>query len=350
MPQQRLANVQFDAEIRDELKRLAASDNWHSLAGVSAGYLIVAAAILAGEYSAWLYPLAVLVIGARQRALTTILHDAAHGRAARSRRLNWLVGTYLSGYLVFQTFRLYRQSHVMNHHGHLGEAEHDPDFQLYLDAGLYSGMNRSRFFWRQVVATLLLVNAPAYLWYVTRHRSVALLKSREELLGFTLFWAAVAALLTMFGGWRLFLMYWLVPYMTSFLVIGRFIEIAEHFPMLGTPQARTVLHSTRNRFSHGLEALFFSMHNENYHLVHHLRPEIPYWNLPKAHRAMLRDAEYARVNRQFGGIFFSANRQPALIPALVSGAIALPPARERGSGCQQQERCDRVSASCGPGS
>ena len=89
------------------------------------------------------------------------------------------------------------------------------------------------------------------------------------------------------------------------------------------------LHSTRNRFSHPIEAALFSMHNENFHLVHHLRPDIPFWNVARAHRVMMRCPAYAQVNARFGGIFVSSNGQPALFPALVAGTIALP--LERGA-------------------
>lgn len=324
MRHSRLANVRFDSDIAAALKRLSALDNWHALLALAADYLLVAAAVLAAESAPLLYVASLVLIGSRQRALTTILHDAAHGRAARTRWLNWVAGTFLSGYLIFQAFQPYRQSHVMNHHGHLGDPGHDPDLQLYLDTGLYDGMSRARFFWRQVLATLLLLNAIGYLWYVTRHRLLALVRCRAELVYMGLFWGAIFVLLSLLGAWRLFLLYWVVPYLTTFLIIGRFIEIAEHFPLLGTAQASSVLYSTRNRFSHAAEALFFSMHNENFHLVHHLRPEIPFWNMAKAHRVMLADAQYARANAGFGGIFFSGNGQPALIPALLSGAIALP--------------------------
>lgn len=320
----RLQNIRFSKPIADELAKLGVLDNWHSLAAVAAGYLIIAAAVVAGETSAWLYPLAVFVIGARQRALTTLLHDAAHGRAARSKWLNALVGSFLSGYLIFQAFRPYRQSHVINHHWYLGNPKRDPDFQLYLDAGLYSGLTPAGFFWRQVVSTMFLLNAPVYLWYVAKHRLIALVGSKTESACVTVFWGLILMAVHAFGAWRLLLLYWVVPYITAFVVIGRFIEIAEHFPMLGASGATTVLHSTRNRFSHPLEGLFFSMHNENYHLVHHLRPEIPFWNLRRAHWKMLQDPEYRWVNKQFGGIFVSRGRRPALIPALVGGRLCLP--------------------------
>jgi fatty acid desaturase len=323
---QRLARTTFPAHIERELQRLAVSDNWHAPWAVLAGYLLIAAAIVAGEASPWLYPLAVLLIGARQRALTTVLHDAAHGRAARSRWLNRLVGTYLSGYLIFQAFGPYQRSHVVWHHGHLGDPKHDPDLQFYLEAGLYSGLSPARFFWRQVVATVSMLNTPAYLWYVVKNRLAALLQSRGEALGMAALWALLLGVVAALDGWRLFLLYWGVPYVTSFVIIGRFIEIAEHYPMLGTSRVRTVLHSTRNRFSHPLEAIFCSMHRENYHLVHHLRPDIPFWNLHKAHVKLLEDPEYRRVNQQFGGIFVSSGGRPALIPALVRGRLALPAA------------------------
>lgn len=322
--QERLLNVRFSRPIMEELARLAALDNWHCLAAALASYAIVAAAVVAGEASSWLYPLAVFVVGSRQRALTTLLHDAAHGRVARSKWLNAFVGCFLSGYLIFQAFKPYRQSHVIKHHWYLGNAQHDPDFQLYLDAGLYKGLTPAAFFWRQVFSTVLLLNAPAYLWYVARHRLLALVQSKGEFLAMGVFWACVLAAVHALEGWRIFLLYWIVPYVTAFVLIGRFIEIAEHFPMLGAETTRTVLHGTRNRMSHWLEALFFSMHHENYHLVHHLRPDIPFWNLRRAHLALLRDPEYRRVNHGFGGIFLSRGRRPALIPALVTGRMALP--------------------------
>lgn len=330
----RLRNKTFAPPIAAALAELARLDNWHALLAAATSYLIVAAAIVVGEQGwAW-YVLAVWVIGSRQRALTTLLHDAAHGRAARNKLLNRFVGGYLSGYLIGQAFTPYRQSHVINHHWYLGDAERDPDFRLYLDADLYKGLTPARFFWRQVVATLLLLNAPAYLWYVAKHRLVALLASKRESIQVVALWLAIFTVVHVFDGWRILLMYWVVPYVTSFVIIGRFIEIAEHYPLVGAGAehpasmevhaGQSTLHATRNRFSHPLEALFFSMHHENFHLVHHLRPEIPFWNLKRAHWKMLEDSEYRLVNQPCGGIFVSRGARVALIPSIVSGRLRLP--------------------------
>lgn len=87
-----------------------------------------------------------------------------------------------------------------------------------------------------------------------------------------------------------YFVYWLLPYLTIFQSITWFIELSEHYPMI--KDAKTNLHASRNRFSHWLEALFMSMHNENYHLIHHLFPKIPFWRLQEAHNILLKDVEY----------------------------------------------------------
>ena len=70
---------------------------------------------------------------------------------------------------------------------------------------------------------------------------------------------------------------------------------------------------SRNRFSHWIERFLCNTHNEHYHLIHHLYPTIPFWNLPKAHRILLEDPEYARLNSKKGGIFVSKNKNPSLV-------------------------------------
>ncbi|XWK91415.1 MAG: fatty acid desaturase [Phormidium sp.] len=77
------------------------------------------------------------------------------------------------------------------------------------------------------------------------------------------------------------------------------------------------LYMSRNRHSHWLENFLTGMHNESYHLVHHLNPTIPFWNLPKAHQIYLRDKNYALFDRQAGGIFISANHAPILIQSAI---------------------------------
>lgn len=86
--------------------------------------------------------------------------------------------------------------------------------------------------------------------------------------------------------------------------------MSEHYPLMNNS---INLYKTRNRHSHWLEKFLTGMHNESYHLVHHLNPAIPFWNVPKAHQIYLQDKNYDQFDRQAGGIFISANNTPSLI-------------------------------------
>jgi fatty acid desaturase len=110
---------------------------------------------------------------------------------------------------------------------------------------------------------------------------------------------------TYFVGAKFYFLYWLLPYLTFFQAITWFIELAEHYPIVA--DAKSNLHATRNRFGHPVEHFFTGMHGENFHLIHHLFPSVPFWMLKRAHRTLLQDAEYARINATFGGIFYSSN-------------------------------------------
>jgi fatty acid desaturase len=117
-----------------------------------------------------------------------------------------------------------------------------------------------------------------------------------------IFFSIVGSLLV---GWKFFFAYWLIPYLTAFQMITWFIELSEHYPLV--KDADIDLYATRNRLSYPLEAFFTSMDGENFHLIHHLFPGVPFWKMKMAHEILLQDFEYARINASFGGIFFSGN-------------------------------------------
>lgn len=115
---------------------------------------------------------------------------------------------------------------------------------------------------------------------------------------------------TVLVGYKFYLLCWILPYFTTFQVITWFIEPAEHYPMIA--YGKNNIEVSRNRFSHFVEHFFTAMHTENYHLVHHLFPAIPFWNLEKAHFILMQDDEYHSVNSKFGGIFVSSNSNPSM--------------------------------------
>ena len=315
--------MKFSKEQNIQLNRLSKCDNYHTLVAVLVDWSLIILSIMISQYSLYFYPLSILVIGSRQRALATILHDAVHDRAAENKILNYLIGTVFSGFWVFQCFNAYKKSHVMLHHGSLGNENNDPDFQFYIAQGLYKGISKKQFLKSYVIYPLLLLKTFPYFSYLVKHRLTSFYKFRKELIQFILFWSIILLLIFKYGLFLLLLSFWIVPYFTTFIIIGHFIELAEHFPLLGNSDKP--IEMSRNRFSHWIEGFFLSIHNENYHLTHHLRPRVHFWNLKKAHEIMMNDPLYNKVNLDFGGIFLSADRyKVALVPGLLTGKIPLP--------------------------
>lgn len=305
----------FSNEVRDKLKQLYKSNNYRGLIGILYDYLIISLAIILGSYNIGFYLLSVVIIGSRQRALATILHDASHLCLAKNKKLNYILGTYFSGYLIGQEFNIYKDSHVKGHHTHLGDPDKDPDYQYHIEAGLYKLKNNNHFLFKYVLRPLFLLNIISYAYYVFKNRMLQFKKYPKQYIAMIALWFAIVGVLWYFGGLTYLLLYWIVPYFTSFMVIGWFIEIAEHYPLVLNNKKNIKM--TRNRFSHWIEAFFLSIHAENYHLTHHLQASIPYWNISKAHKIMMNDKVYRELNEQMGGVFISSNSNQPLIVDLI---------------------------------
>ncbi|WNI16791.1 fatty acid desaturase family protein [Actinacidiphila sp. ITFR-21] len=324
----------FTPEVQRQLKDLNKADNWHVFLAWAEDVFWMALSVavcVAGTY--WLYPLAALVIGARQRGLSTLLHDCAHGVGVADRRLQMLAGTVMTAYPIFQQHYAYKVSHVYTHHPRLGSPDLDPDLRFFIEQGAYRSSATSAYVRRVVILPLLGSQTWAYLRYLVRNRyrvlkgeggraqaaSPSPVQRRKRALdraGFWLFWAAVVGL-AWNGGWLLgLLLFWVVPYLTSFQILGWYIELSEHTPLVR--DSNIDLYMTRNRKSRTWEKFLTGIHNDNYHLEHHLDPRTPFYNLHKARRVRLHDPGYAAVDRQLGGLFTTGPEgQPSAMSAIV---------------------------------
>lgn len=97
------------------------------------------------------------------------------------------------------------------------------------------------------------------------------------------------------------MLFWFVPFFSSAMIVGWFIELAEHFPLM--QRAENTLQSSRNRHGNWLERFFTAVHFDNYHQEHHLNPAVPFWNLRKSNLIHMRDSTYSAWDSRWGGIF-----------------------------------------------
>lgn len=297
-------------EQKIRIKNLYKRDNYHGLISLSQDFIWISVAItLPIILSFWLYPLSALIIGDRQRALASLLHEAAHGTLFKKHFLNTSIGRVISGWTILQSFGAYRQSHVLNHHPRIGEEVDDPDLRYMIAEGVYVKQSRSVFIGRYVLGPLIGTRTVKYIWFLLKDRLIGPLHTGEhrvETIAVVIFHATAAILMYQMNALSYFLLYWWIPFVTIYPIIGWFSELSEHFPMMkNTPN--DPIYSSRNRYASPVEAFFIGTHGDNYHLTHHLLPGVPHWNLEKATKILREHEEFRNWDDIWGGIFTSSN-------------------------------------------
>lgn len=301
----------LDRKVRKQLKELCKLDNHHAPLALLFDYVLLAASIyLSVGISFWFYPVAIILIGSTQRAFVNLLHESSHKVLARNGRLNLILGTVFSGYLVLHMYNPYRNSHIGFHHRFLGDPEKDPDYKFHVDIGIYDHRQSDKhFFVRNITFAILGIRTAEYVTYVVRDRilfkpeeiTVSMpIRQRTERVLLLLEWGAIIGL-CVWQGWLIqLLLFWFLPLFTTAIAIGWLSELAEHYP-LPESESRQIL-MTRNRHGWAIERFLFGRHHDNYHLVHHLNTGVPFWNLKRAHQALLQDFAYARWDGLWTGI------------------------------------------------
>ena len=285
-------------------------DNWHGPAWLVEDWILLLATVTFAE---WLrndvstgafiasYPVVVLVIGARQRGLATLLHDSAHRTLARNRIVNLLAGTLLAGYPVLQSHSGYRATHVRAHHPlhRFGVLGSDPDYTEIVNLGLYGPGLRSGAVRQYLLGLLGPVPTFKYAAYLLRHRMLATEESRTERFVRFSYLAFLMAVVVYLGlGWILVL-YWLVPLVTSANWIGSLSELVEHYPFIET-KPRVDVFLSRNTLGNAFANFFLGVDNDSYHRVHHLFPSISGWNFRRVHAVLMRDSVYFELHEAAG--------------------------------------------------
>ncbi|MCW6009379.1 fatty acid desaturase family protein [Micromonospora sp. CPCC 205371] len=258
----------------------------------------------------YLYPLSAVLIGSTQRALANLLHEASHKKLARNQRLNLLLGTIASGYLVLHLYTPYRNAHIGYHHRYLGDPERDPDYAFHVECGLYDSRQSDLvFFGKNILLALFGFRTIQYVRYIIGDRIFGALppakvsmpiSPRVERLVLLAEWAVIGAVAAATGTAHLLLLFWFVPIFTTAIAIGWLAELAEHYP-LPESESRQIL-MTRNRHGRAVENFLLGRHYDNYHLVHHLNTGIPFWNMRRAHRVLLDDPLYAAWDGMWAGV------------------------------------------------
>lgn len=187
----------------------------------------------------------------------TVIHDASHNVAHRNRVINAILG-HGSALMLGFAFPVFTRVH-MQHHANVNDPENDPDH--FVSTGGPLLLIAARFFYHEVFffKRRLWRKYELLEWFLSRLYvvSVIYIAYQYHLLGFVL-------------------NYWFSPALVVGLALGLFFDYLPHRPF----QERDRWKNARVYPSPVLNLLILG---QNYHLVHHLWPSVPWYHYQRAY-------------------------------------------------------------------
>lgn len=235
-------------------------------------------------FNPFTYVLAVIWIGSRLHALAVLMHEAAHYRLFQNRKVNEFVGEVLCAWPITLTLRGYRNSHL-THHQHTNTDE-DPDWE--------DGSKEDYRFpkTKKQMVFALLRNAAGFGFYdeFTETSGGKEFNQIPRALRFAQLgcYAALVICSIVFSFWKVLLLFWVIPLITSLIFIAYVRAIAEHYGLNYSHE----LTSSRNTIATFWEGFLLAPYNVGLHLDHHLYPGVPWYKLRQLHAVLVKEPAY----------------------------------------------------------
>lgn len=235
--------------------------------GISPNLLMFFSAVLLVTLSTWSYfvwdlagwccfclnTLALHLVG-------TVIHDASHHAAHRNRVVNALLG-HGSALMLGFAFPVFTRVH-MQHHAHVNDPKNDPDHFVSTGGPLW--LIAARFFYHEI--------------YFFRRKLWRKFELLEWFLS-RLVVAAIVAAAVHFDFLGYLFNFWFSPALVVGLALGLFFDYLPHRPF-----------EERDRWKNARvypgAVLNLMIMGQNYHLVHHLWPSIPWYKYKPAYETM----------------------------------------------------------------
>lgn len=189
----------------------------------------------------------------------TIIHDASHNAAHKNPIINAILG-HGSALMLGFAFPVFTRVHIQ-HHGHVNDPENDPDHFVSTGGPLW--LIAARFFYHEIFffKRRLWKKYELLEWFLSR-----------------LVVITIVALGLKFGFIGYILNYWFVPAGVVGLALGLFFDYLPHRPFKETNR-------WQNARVYPSPILNLLILGQNYHLIHHLWPSIPWYKYQPAYYA-----------------------------------------------------------------
>ena len=189
----------------------------------------------------------------------TVIHDASHNSAHKNPILNSILG-HGSALMLGFAFPVFTRVHIQ-HHGNVNDPENDPDHFVSTGGPLW--LIAARFFYHEIFffKRRLWRKYELLEWFLSR-----------------LFVATIVFFACQYDFLPYILNFWFSPALVVGIALGLFFDYLPHLPFI-----------ERNRWKNARvypsPILNLLILGQNYHLIHHLWPSIPWYKYQAAYRA-----------------------------------------------------------------
>ena len=254
-------NIQ-DVLSQQEIEEISRRDNVRA-AWVVICNLAIFIAIFA-MMAMWPNPLTILLgvilLGGRQLGFAVLVHECGHGTMFESKKLNEIIGDWFGAAVNFEDMRRYARGHLAHHR--LAGTREDPDLPNYQDYPITRERLRRKL-WRDMSGQTGIKQTRALFKALLNFNAQPQQRRSTLARGLLVHALMLGTLVYLDAAW-LYLVWW-VAFLTSFRVVTRLRQVAEHAsgPELNDLDPRL---NTRTVVAPWYDRLFFCPLGVNYHL------------------------------------------------------------------------------------
>lgn len=214
--------------------------------------------------------------------LFSVIHDAAHKSLSSVNWINETIGA-IGLFFLFPYAPMVLLRWVHNKHHSHANGPKDPD-RFEHEAPWWQIPIRWTFF------------DGAYIWYFVKYGQSVRRKHGTELVIFYSFLFLLFGGAIYFGyGWELFMLWFLPSRITLFIIAIVFVILPHHPAVVAQDEDPYMATTMRFGWEWLLNPLLVY---QNYHLIHHLYPEIPFYRMHKAYFLKYDEINAHRIPRQ----------------------------------------------------
>lgn len=242
---------------------------WGTIAlfgGIVLGYILTINAALSGALH---YGIATLLLGYFCFASFTVMHDAGHGSivkiGSKLKPLETLLGWLSSVPLLIAPYRAFQRIHD-RHHAFTNDPERDPDHFSFGDR------------WYQVLLNTFFIPIQYHWLMFTKLRHIKVIRSTYlSTIVYTLCVFGGLTVLALAGyGWEV-LCFAVIPTLIAVFLLVMFFDFIPHHPQASLDP----YHNTR---IYPGPLMNLALLGQNYHLIHHLYPRLPWYKYQGLYR------------------------------------------------------------------